>query len=991
MTETLITSSVLILMIIVLRTVFKGRMKSSLRYGLWLIAAVRLALPFGLMESSVSVMNLVREFTAEEAAEPVYIQYDNSAGEENHYPGDTNYYISPGYYPERPVVTYHNGNDNNSYYESIPEESDAAAGKSLSLKQCAVFIWIFVSAAMLIWFGAVNFIFYTDLRRTRKKLEYDAPVSVYSAEGIISPCIFGFPKPSVYVPEKAACSEEAMRFVITHELCHYYHGDMIWTTLRYIMLAVYWFDPLVWVAAILSKRDCECACDEAAIHRVGEDNRFEYGKTVIDLIPQKRGEMFGVISTSMASGKNVLKERMKMIAAKPKNRIYALALSALAVVLAACGTFTSAKESDDAVSDDTEASVSETAEAAGLAETAGAEIPDGNGISIDIKDHTGAEVSLHYIFSPDSSFEDHVYMSGANGEIPCSPARTGEACFGEEMGGFISRSRFSRVDITSGGKIRTLTRSKNSDVFDAISEAVCAIVPEYCTESVSGEPAAKISFSRENGGFSSGLEIEFYRVGGRVAGRIISDDLSGILSLIMSEKQPDAGELKTAYDSSVRAVSELFYADGTELYRIVSDLWGNEAYGEPEIMNYGSFESDLFSEKLSERFGVTGDIPEGYIMAQTGNVLLGVPYQGSVSRIDTLLLWQLNNMSLRITQNGADPAPEGAYSESGSFCGRDCIYYEDSAKKEMGLIFSDYDGTSYSAVFEYGSEEETETAKKIFGSIHLTEKPAAPVYVSPIPLSSTPSIYGDENYDMADTDWFYTRTFLANTPAVLVAGFQITNGVQDYETNFDCYIEKQEPDGKWYRVIPLGDLVQVNSGYKHFYTKDETGRIPCCLDLSCYPLLPAGNYRLVKPFRLKGSDRDEYAALFDFYMSDKMKPQNELLCTAECKEAEISATAKSISYEVKSSQTAFSLSEVADIERETSGGWRSVRTTSIRTNTLHAGFPLAFPGTYTLDTSDFDISVPGNYRIRISYGNGGLELDVPPNGYDTAYAYFKVK
>ncbi|MDE6598811.1 MAG: hypothetical protein K2K34_01865 [Oscillospiraceae bacterium] len=264
-------------------------------------------------------------------------------------------------------------------------------------------------------------------------------------------------------------------------------------------------------------------------------------------------------------------------------------------------------------------------------------------------------------------------------------------------------------------------------------------------------------------------------------------------------------------------------------------------------------------------------------------------------------------------------------------------------------------------------------------------------YVPSVRISDLPSPYGDENYELADTDYFYDSVFRANAPAMIVTGFRLKDTSREYETNFDCYIEKQEPDGKWYRVIPLGELVQANSSYRHFYTEGETARIPVCIDLSCYPLLPAGEYRLVKPFREVGADSDEYAALFDFTMSGSMKPQNELLCTAECTEKAVPKNAKSISCNVNSSKIIFVMSEIADIEKETSGGWISVRKTPIHTNTLHAGFPLAFSGTYDIDTSDFDISESGNYRVRFSYGNCNEKtLDVPSDGYDTAYAYFTV-
>ncbi|MDE7290143.1 MAG: hypothetical protein K2N71_11695, partial [Oscillospiraceae bacterium] len=106
--------------------------------------------------------------------------------------------------------------------------------------------------------------------------------------------------------------------------------------------------------------------------------------------------------------------------------------------------------------------------------------------------------------------------------------------------------------------------------------------------------------------------------------------------------------------------------------------------------------------------------------------------------------------------------------------------------------------------------------------------------------------------------------------------------------------------------------------------------------------------------------------------------------------------------EVSSNKIAFMMSEITDIEKETPSGWVSVRKTPIRTNTLHASFPMAFIGTYDIDTTDFDISESGNYRVRFSYGDLNDEtlygysdsynmIYVYSNSYDTAYAYFNVR
>lgn len=315
MTEAVISSSVLIIIIILIRTLFKRKIKSSVRYALWLIAAVRLMLPFGLAASPISVMNLAQNAVNTELIEETVI------------PTESELYI-----PENAPV----GDKASGQYEEKHTPK-------LRPKQIWKIVRCFVTAIILLWFGALNIRFSRMLKKSRKELAYDAPIKIYTSSRLISPCIFGLFSPTVYIPERSAKDSEAVRYITAHELCHYRHGDLLWTVVRYVLLAVYWFDPLVWAAAILSKRDCECACDEAAVRMLGEEYRFRYGKAIIDLIPPKSSESFGIMSTSMASGKNVLKERMQFIAARPVNRISAVAVSLTAALLAAGSTFTSAQ------------------------------------------------------------------------------------------------------------------------------------------------------------------------------------------------------------------------------------------------------------------------------------------------------------------------------------------------------------------------------------------------------------------------------------------------------------------------------------------------------------------------------------------------------------------------------------------------------------------------------------------------------------------------
>ena len=124
-------------------------------------------------------------------------------------------------------------------------------------------------------------------------------------------------------------------------MCHKRHGDGFWSLLRNLLLIVYWFDPLVWAAALLSKRDCELACDESAIRALGEEERISYGETLLSIIT-RRGNVSDVVctATTMTGGGRNMKERIRFITEKPRVLGAAAALAAAVAAVAVVLVFT---------------------------------------------------------------------------------------------------------------------------------------------------------------------------------------------------------------------------------------------------------------------------------------------------------------------------------------------------------------------------------------------------------------------------------------------------------------------------------------------------------------------------------------------------------------------------------------------------------------------------------------------------------------------------
>lgn len=674
MTEAVISSSVLIGIIILIRTVFKGRIKSSVIYSLWLIAAVRLILPFEMASSPVSIMNIAQDMipqaqvTAEEsesspaAARNEAVSHEAVSHEAEPYiPGDVTDKLREG---DRPL-------SERKIFSFVP-------------------IRRFITAVMLLWFTAVNVLYAAALRKSRTAFPYTSPLPVYTTPDIVSPCIFGLFFPAIYINEGSAEDDETVGYIVAHELCHYYHGDLIWTVIRYVLLSVYWFDPFVWAAAILSKRDCECACDEAAVRMLGEEHRFRYGKAIIDLIPQKSSESFGVVSTSMASGLNVLKERMRLIASKPANRIWAVAVSLAAVILTAFSTFTSAQDIEAA------AVANDISEPEDISR---------DRISAAVTDRNGNEQEIVYYPAP-YGYEPYIYMN----EYLTAGERSYNA---ESFGQFLDSACFSAADVTLDNSNFTVDRQADTDLFYSLCSALKNKELVGADLTALAEPAAQISFYRANGGFSSSLHIGIFTDGSRKTAVVTGDDMNRLTEMVTGGVIPTEAELAQAYNDSVHFEAAF---DGGELYDLLYSLSPDSDGGEPDIPDYPSFSSHSFSENIAERLSVSGQVPQGFVQKSVGNIVFAVPYRGSVNEFGSTFLWQSGSADFKLLSDKPD-ITDNAEEISGEFCNSPCILLISDGN--MQLLFSDNEGNGYCASTAFASDEEKETALKILGSIHI--------------------------------------------------------------------------------------------------------------------------------------------------------------------------------------------------------------------------------------------------------------------------------
>lgn len=323
MKEVLLTSGVLILVLAALRRLMRGRISLRLQYALWLLAAVRLLVPAPIGHSALSLLNWTEEKAVYEAASP---------GE------------NPVSVPEVPAVS-----TAPEAHQTQPVSGGTADGGVSPVREGGgswlTWVWLMGCAVMAVWFLAVNIRFRHRAKIGAKPLEADCPLPVFLSAAVPSPCLVGLLRPRIYLTPACLKNPDSLRHVLAHEEVHWRHKDPWWALVRGICLCLYWFDPLVWWAADLSRRDGELACDEGAIRHLGEGERLAYGRTLVAMaaVTASPSRLLQT-ATTMADRRSGLRERVVLIARKPRMAAAAAVCLLLAVSVAVGCTFTGAKE-----------------------------------------------------------------------------------------------------------------------------------------------------------------------------------------------------------------------------------------------------------------------------------------------------------------------------------------------------------------------------------------------------------------------------------------------------------------------------------------------------------------------------------------------------------------------------------------------------------------------------------------------------------------------
>lgn len=337
-----VTSSILLAVFLLLRGTLFRKLSPRVRYALWGVVLLRLLVPFQIPSLSLpaSAADLAPEL-------PVLsnrpLSPDTAMGhavipsgllEENGLTIADDGTVQAGQSGQDAALWELQENGEVYMYFGGPTLDDV-------LRAAVVMVWAAGAGVVLLAVLAANLRFAQKLRRSRRPLPTaGCPLPVYEAEGLSSPCLCGVLRPAVYLTPEAAEDGTVRTHVLAHELTHFRHRDHIWSLLRCLALALHWYNPLVWAAVVLSKRDGELSCDEGTIRRLGEGERISYGRTLVGLVARRSGAG-GVLScsTTMTGGKKTVQRRITQLVKQPETKKTALFLAAAALALAAVFVF----------------------------------------------------------------------------------------------------------------------------------------------------------------------------------------------------------------------------------------------------------------------------------------------------------------------------------------------------------------------------------------------------------------------------------------------------------------------------------------------------------------------------------------------------------------------------------------------------------------------------------------------------------------------------
>jgi len=310
-----LTGALVILFVLLIRHYLLKKAPKIFSYALWAVVLFRLLCPVS-FSSGFSLMSFLDP--------PALRSEGGTASVVEYIPSDIVHTEYPRVeLPLMPVLS-------DTINETLPygEEQLGADPLEAPMAGLTLLVWPAGMFALLLY-SAVSYF------KLRRKLVGAALLrdNIWLADHIGSPFVMGLFRPKIYLPSSLA--EWERDYIILHEQHHIRRGDHIVKALSFFALCVHWFNPLVWVAFVLSGKDMEMSCDEAVIRKLGPDIRADYSRSLLSLATGR--PIFS--GTPLAFGEGDTGSRIKNLAGWKKSKPFVIAVSLILVVAVAifCG------------------------------------------------------------------------------------------------------------------------------------------------------------------------------------------------------------------------------------------------------------------------------------------------------------------------------------------------------------------------------------------------------------------------------------------------------------------------------------------------------------------------------------------------------------------------------------------------------------------------------------------------------------------------------
>lgn len=314
--EANIMASIAILPMIPLRKLLRKQLgNSALCFG-WLLTAVRLLCPLSLPNPFIHEIRpaYVYDMTIRPIAGQIKIRLIDAI-------------------TDLGTVFWRAGNQ-----QAANEIQKAAVGVDYNgYPAILAWIWMAVCILVLLWFVFRNIQFRKALKDNRieeisgelKEMYLQlceerkvTPVPVYFTDPVPGACLVGILKPYIVLPVITAPKD--VKNVLIHEICHLKNRDQIWGILRLLCCAIHWFNPLVWLAASMSRTDCELRCDDRVTAPMDEAERKDYANVLVLATARRNMPGIGVMATGMTmTGKRLKNRVMAIVQTREPIRIFA--------------------------------------------------------------------------------------------------------------------------------------------------------------------------------------------------------------------------------------------------------------------------------------------------------------------------------------------------------------------------------------------------------------------------------------------------------------------------------------------------------------------------------------------------------------------------------------------------------------------------------------------------------------------------------------------